>query len=332
MATFRGIFSTWDELKNKLTSLGFNINSNNRMRWGQAPSDTKCYWQLDDDNQTINFHASDNEWAFHDNLVHMQSSEDNKTKAGMIFIDLLDGGCMLYLTPIDADETSFENLFMTCYIDAQQKKSGDDATAHNNGIVVCTPAEDDGNWRYSWRHDAGASTSDAPDGIYPFDSSTSGHSKTAEGFFRWDIDDTQGWVSRGIELPIARTIPAQGSLVLVKSFLVTGYWSKYIYYVATGTINSDGVGTIFTINNQKYITFSDNSIWRCPVFKLPNDVITQNISTSTEEFSRYKLYAVDDYCIHDGLLYKCIKDITSPGSFDLADWKITTVYSEQYEN
>ena len=103
-----------------------------------------------------------------------------------------------------------------------------------------------------------------------------------------------------------------------------------IYNAISGNPPSNGVGTIFKINNQRYIIITDNNIWRCPVFKLPIEETKQNLSTSTEEYSQYKFYAVGDYCVYNGLLYKCIREVNQTGSFDDAYWKITTVYNEMH--
>ena len=354
MTVERGICSTWDELKARLQSLGFVFSpTGQRMRWGEDGQGTvstwQSYWALDNEKQTINFYASGevfpNEttdlkkhYAFHLPLVHMTNddtppSEDpnynEKTKAGFIFIKLLGNGCILYLTPIESNNTDLSALYPSCFIDKQQMLV-DNKIIKNNGVVVCTPAESDGYCRYSWRHDAGYDTTENPDGLYPFDSSATGVSRETIGFFRWDIDNMHGYVSKGVELPQAWIIDANMSLSMAQTFLTSGYWSSNIYSVVTGHLPDNNQGIIFRINNQKYIIFTDNTMWRCPVFKIPIEEVRQNINTSTEAYSEYKLYEVDDYCIWNGLLYRCIQRITQPCPFDETYWTITTVYNEMH--
>lgn len=335
----KGIVSDFEELKARLRKLGFTI-SGGKMRWGEAPQDSNCYWTVNSatDKLTINFQNSQGNKVFHEPLVHMavDTSEtpypgytpefdpnyNDRTKAGFIFIKLMGGGCLLYLTPIHKDDDTLQYLYPSCYVDkTQTHKNG--VKVKNNGIVICTPAEEDGKWRYSWRNDEGY------DGIYPFDSSQ-GYRRETRGFFKWCIDNTQDTMSVGEEFPIANLIPAEMTLAMAKTYFSNGYWSNNIYNAISGNPPSDGVGTIFKINNQRYIIITDNNIWRCPVFKLPIEETKQNLSTSTEEYSQYKFYAVGDYCIYNGLLYKCIREVNQTGSFDDAYWKITTVYNEMH--
>ena len=351
----KGICNTWSELKTHLTDLGFII-SGNKMRWGQDgqgndSSTWTSYWLLNNTKQTINFYSSgevfpnattiaEKHTVFHTPLVHMTNDTsydgddtiyNDKTKAGFIFIELLDHGCILYLTPILADNTTSDKLYMSCFIDKQQMLVNGEIIK-NNGIIVCTPQEEDGYYRYSWRHDAGYETTDCPDGLYPFDSSNSSHDRNKLGFFRWDIDNMHGFISRGTELPQAELIDAQMSVSMVMSYLVTGYWSSNIYYMAVGAVPADGAGLIFRINNQSYLIITDNTKFRCPIFKLPIEKTQQNPPTSTEAYSEYKMYAVGDYCIYDGLLYRCIREIRQVGPFDDTYWTATTVYDEKYGN
>lgn len=338
----KGIVSTWAELKSRLLALGFTIDTHaGEMRWGEAPQNANCYWTFNSTKQTINFRNSQDNKVFHEPLVHMteDTSEtpypgytpefdpdyNDRTKAGFIFLRLMDGGCLLYLTPIHKDDDTLQYLYPSCYVDKTQTHK-DGVKIKNNGIVICTPAEEDGKWRYSWRNDAGH------DDIYPFDSTVSGQSRETPGFFKWCIDDTQGTVSVGEEFPIASLIPAEMTLAMVKTYFSNGYWSNNIYSAVIGKPPSDNVGTIFKINNQRYIIITDNDIWRCPVFKLPIEQIQQNPSTSTEAYSEYKMYAVGDYCVYDGLLYRCIREIRQVGPFDDTYWTVTTVYDEKYGN
>ena len=86
---------------------------------------------------------------------------------------------------------------------------------------------------------------------------------------------------------------------------------------------------IFKINGQKFINFCDNVNYRCPVFKLPAEEQGANISTSTEEYSNLKTYKINDYCIYNNLLYRCIATVSTPEPFDDRKWVVTTVSYEK---
>ena len=78
----------------------------------------------------------------------------------------------------------------------------------------------------------------------------------------------------------------------------------------------------------EYRVITNNNEYRAPAYKLPIEVATRNLSTSTEEYSSLKTYEVDDYCTYQGYLYRCIRTITTPHAFDVNDWFMTTVHNE----
>ena len=300
----RKICESFNTLLTELTNLGFEID-NNEMRWGQAPQDTDCYWSIDSANGQINFITSAGEEAFKYPIVDMAYDEDqNPTKnTGLVFLGLEDDGCMLYLTPLDktGSQAEINNLTYTCTnnYDASYVVT---AGTQVNGLVVCTPAEQDQKWRYSWRDKR-------PDK------------------FRWDVDNTAGYVSSGIEVPEQKMIPESGLITLVRAYFNSGYWSKYIFVEVLG--HTTVPSTIFRLNGQKYITFTDNTTSRAPTFKIPADNQSANVHTSTEIYSINKTYAVGDYCIYDNVLYRCIVPVITPSPFDTAYWEETTVYQEK---
>lgn len=292
------IFTSWDTLISALTSIGFTI-TNRQMRWGNAPNDTSCYWALDEVNQTINFRTSTSEDAFLNEIVDFY----HFNYAGLVFTELDNAGCLLYLTPLSETISALSDLTFSCTnnYDSQGVVTPDTLV---NGLVVCTPAEQDGLWRYSWR-DKGTT-------------------------FKWDIDNTAGYVSKGTELPTVPITSADMLATINKLYLNSGIWSEYIYEQVLGTTQAPCL--IFKINGQKFISFKDaddSTNSRCPVFKLPVDRQTINDPTSTEEYSPNKVYHVDDYCIHEGLLWRCVREVSTPTPFDQTNWTVTTVYAEK---
>lgn len=47
-----------------------------------------------------------------------------------------------------------------------------------------------------------------------------------------------------------------------------------------------------------------------------------------DAYSSESTYAVDDYCIYNNVLYKCVTAITTAESFDISKWSVTTVGAE----
>lgn len=294
----KNIYSNFSELSTALTSLGFTISSG-QMRWHNTPN-SQCYWTVDTTNGIINFRTSTNETAFQNPIVDFS----NFAHAGLQFIDLENGGCILYLTPLSDSKSDISDLKMTC---ANNYDDQGNVTPNTlvNGLIVCTPAEADEKWRYSWRD-----------------------KDVAQGF-RWDIDNTNGAVTKGVEFPVANLVVAPHLVTLQKVYLNSGIWSENIYSMVLGEVDEPIETIIFKINGQKFIRFTDNTTLRCPVFKLPIEQEIVNDPRSTEEYSPKKVYHVGDYCIHEGLLYKCVTEVSVPTPFDSTNWIITTVYTEK---
>ena len=296
------IFTTFIDLKTYLISKGFVFNNNNdEMRWNYA-GNTDCYWKVDvvGGKMKMNFIASDGQQAFRDYIVDFT----NNQYCGVIFIELENNGYALYLTPLP-DDFPIVDLQITCKngwdYDEQEEDWVKNDDILQNGLIICTPAEQDNNWRFTWRD---------------MDSRKE----------YWNIDNGRGYVSYHIELPSKMIMPSDLSVILARVFLNSGYWSNNIYQQVAGEIQLPY--TVFRVNGQKYIGFADSDVYRIPVFKLPPEYISVNDSSSTEEYSSLKTYHYGDYCIYNGLLWRCIQEITSPTPFDQSDWITTTVSAE----
>ncbi|HAH17807.1 MAG TPA: hypothetical protein DCL29_02175 [Eubacterium sp.] len=292
-----------NEVKSYLTNLGFTI-SGNKMLWDAAESDTQCYWQLQ--NNIITFKRTDGESAFIKNLVDFDMTETideetvNRNVCAIVFIPLANDGCALYLGMVP-EGTNISDITFSCY-------NGNSLL--NNGLVVCSPAEADGHWYYGWNAPV---TGDNPDEK-----------------LRWCLDNGHNNYEYGdnvSQIPMKLVLPTSMSMTLVRAYMNFGDWSQNFRVQVTGDINPPG--SIFKINGQKYIVFSNNSTSRAPAYKLPAESVILNLSTSTEEFSPLKTYGVNEYCIYEGLLYKSRVNITTPGPFDESQWTVTTVYNEK---
>lgn len=296
------IFQDYSSLISFLQTKGFVINGN-IMKWGLASS-SECYWGLDNSTGAISFVSSTGSIIFN-TLINFQVG----TYGAVVFIPLADNGCILYLQQV-SPSFSINDLELTCNngydYNYNEETEIETWTANSdslkNGIVVCTPAETDNKWRYSWRNPLNVNT------------------------FQWCIDDGAGNVSMGIELPSKKLLPGDMCVTLTKIFLSYGDWSQQIYQQVLGESNQPMM--TFKINGQKYITLTDNGAYRAPAFRLPTEFVEPNLSTSTEEYSPLKTYKYGDYCIYNGLLWKCIQDITQATPFDQTDWVITTVNTE----
>lgn len=297
------IFTSSADLKTYLTSKGFTIyNNNSRMRWHTMSAESTAYWTIDA-NGDFNFHPSVGGNAFLINLTDFTSA--TRSLCGCVFIPLLDNGCILYLTSLP-NEATINDLTLSCANTyTYDEETGDpiiDTTATlHNGIVVCTPPEQDGYWRCGWRDQDNSS-------------------------FFWDIDDTHNKTSKGTELPSKLLIQVNMNISLVRVYLNSGYWSNYIFEEPLGETQTPSA--VFKINGQRYISITDNTTYRCPVFRLPAQTVIPNPSASTEEYSSIKTYKTNDYCIYNGLLWKCNTAITLPEPFDNAKWDVTTVHQE----
>lgn len=296
------MFYNIGDVTNYLESKGFTI-SNNKILWDEAEADTSCYWQIN--NNVITFHRSDGQSAFTKDLVNFNYTETiddgeggtttvSRPNCVIFFIPLADNGIALYMGMVTEDTTLSETYY-SC---------ANDDPVMNNGLVVLSPEEDDGHWYYGWNS--------------PTDNN-----------FHWCLDNGHGsyeYDTNVQQLPPVQIYQTAHSLTLVRCYLNTGYWSKNFRQQVTGDLESPGC--IFKINGQKYITFTNNSIYRAPAYKLPAESVRMNLSTSTEEYSELKTYAVGDYCTYEGYLYRCITAITEPEPFEQAHWVITTVHDE----
>lgn len=61
-----------------------------------------------------------------------------------------------------------------------------------------------------------------------------------------------------------------------------------------------------------------------------NELIDNTVSAS-DEFSKLNTYNVGDYCIYQGVLYKCTTAITTAGEWDATKWKATSIDKELKE-
>ena len=295
------------EVLDYLDDLGFT-RSGTKITWDNAEATTNCYWYIN--NNIINFKRTDGQMAFTKSLVDfdmidiINEGEENEETivrdvCAIVFMPLLDGGCALYLGMVPHG-TTISQINFTC-------ANGDSLL--NNGLVVCSPEEDDGYWYYGWN---------APhDGVTPDDK------------LRWCLDNGHNNYEYGdnvTQIPMKLLVDTSMSLTLVRAYLNFGGWSKNFRVQVTGNLIAPG--SIFKINGQKYISFSNNTSYRAPVYKLPTESVAMNLATSTQEYSGNKTYAVGDYCIYEGYLYKCIIAITEPEPFNEGHWVITTVHDE----
>lgn len=317
------IFESLDELKTYLVSKGFVI-SNGEMRWGSANQDSNCHWSINDAEGTMNFVDSDGNNAFPYSLIDF--SEGRVT--GTAFLPLKDNGCALNITPLN-EGTSTSDFTLSCNFGCNCV--GEIYPAQpQNGLIVCTPEEADGYWRYSWREKPYQNGSSSPLTRY------------GEPAFRWVIDDCRHNVLTG-EIPTVCRWNVANTLTISKVFLANGFWSKYIYMENLGVNSSPGM--VFKINGQKFISFCSANIpegtgahewtirpYRNPCFLMADDEVTINNSSSTQAYSSLKTYQVDDYCIFNDSLYRCTTAITQPEAFDETHWVITTVPQELLRN
>lgn len=282
MTIERHIYSNWSELSTYLTSKGFTI-ANNKMYW-TASTELNCHWTITTtaNEETINFVNSNNESVFDTDLVDFS----NGGYAGVIFVPLIDNGCILYLTTLE--EYNLTDLVLQAF-----------------GSIIVTPAnaDTDNKWYYTWMN---------------IDSDVS----------CWYTDNGISCVADNI-CPHKKVIPGDTCTTIVKAFLDTGYWSKYIFNIIIGELTPPNM--VFRLNGQRYLCLvtEDNDVfYRSPCFRLIANPETPNSTTSTEAYSPYKTYAVGDYCIYNGYLWKCIIAVSAAEPFDEDKWEITTVDTE----
>ena len=313
------IFENLTSLKEYFVDKGFII-SNGEMRWGLANQNSNCYWSIDDTEETINFVDSDGNHAFPYSLADF--SEGRVT--GVAFLPLKDNGFAMNITPLN-EGTGTNQFTVSC--DFGCYSTGVIIPSQpQNGLIVCTAAEEDGWWRHSWR-------------AKPSRTNAMAQTRYLEPAFQWVIDNGRQNVLTSQEIPTVCRWNVANSLTISKVFLADGYWSKYIYMENLGTNSSPGM--VFKINGQKFISFCSANIeegtdeggwtirqYRNPCFLMADEDITINNSSSTEAYSRLKTYQVGDYCIFNDKLYKCIVAITQPEAFDETHWLMTTVTQE----
>lgn len=296
------IFENINQVKTYLTSIGFTI-SGSKILWSYAESDTQCYFQIV--NNIITFKRSDGQSAFEKDLVNFDYVETitvddepvqvERPLCAVITIPLQEHGMAIYMGMV-VEGTTAQDIEISC--------SNKD-TLMNNGLVVISPAEADGHWYYGW------------------------NDPTAGSEFYWSMDNGHGSYEYGEN--VTNVAPKDiyslpGTISLTKTFLRTGHWSKNFRVEVAGDLTPPAF--IFTLNGQKYIVFTNNTTKRAPAYKLPPEGTSQNLSTSTEEYSPLKTYVVGDYCIYEGYLYKCRTAIPTPEAFDSSKWIVTTVYNE----
>lgn len=321
------IIESLQDLKDYCEAKGFIID-NNEMRWGYANQDSNCYWTFDDTNETMNFIDSDGNEAFPYSLCDF--SEGRVT--GVAFLPLKDNGCAIQITGLPEGSSS-SDFTVSCALGYNYNSQGTrviDNTVPHNGLVVCTPEEEDGYWRYSWRAAAKWSQS--------------AYGGTKRPSFQWCIDDCRHNVIPGKEIPTTCFWEVSNVLGLSKVMLTDGIWSNYIYMQIMG-LNA-APGQVFKINGQTFISFyredgtehigGDTYVsipnYRPPCFMLPEESILINDPTSTKEYSRYTKYKENDYCTYRGLVYRCLTDINIPEPFDITHWQLTTVPNELLRN
>ena len=281
------------ELEGLLEDLDFTI-SNSKVYWAAAGT-TGCYWEFT--NNELNFKTSENQTAFTNNLTDFANGKN----AGVIFTYLSNGGCILYITPLDTD-ISITELNFSCTI-------ADDNLTLKNGLMCITPPEKDNHWRFIWRCDDRTTTQ-----------------------YMWCVDNTAGIVTEGIEVPYKQMINVPLIATLVKMYLECSEWSKHVFVQVLGQVEPPGI--VFKINGQKFITFMDDDTptsgvqYRTPCFKLPPQEASLNPPTSTAEYSPLLIYKPKDYCIYEGLLYRCVQGTNAGEGFDENKWVLTTVYQE----
>ena len=305
------IFTEYTTLRSFLSQKGFSIitdGGTERIYWGYAGTSSACYWEVKNGGADIFFKKS-NEGSDHTQYANRSSMGfADGNHVGCIFMPLADNGCVLYLTALPP-RTPITELTFCCenewkYDEEEEDYVLDENQLLHNGLIVVTPAEIDGYWRYSWR------------------------SQDDTGFY-WDVDNGHGTYEYGTEtrqIPQVKLVYGEECCTLVKVLLQNGGWSNYIRVLVLGEVVPPG--NIFKINGQKFITFTDNTTQRCPAFKLPAEIQGSNDPTSTDEYSSIKTYQVGDFCIYEGHLRKCIRRVSSPMPFDDSYWTITTVNTE----
>ena len=326
MVLEKRLFTSFSSLKLYLTNKGFTINSSNgQMRWGAANANSLCHWQFDNTNEELNFVDSLGNEAFPFSLCDFSSGRIT----GVAFIELEDGGCAINVTPLN-EGSSTSDFTLSCALGYDPDYSMN-TSLPQNGLVVCTPEEDDGYWRYGWR--------EKPDRVQ-----NGGNYYFKTPSFSWVIDNCRNIVTSGKEISTVSRWEVSQTISIAKVYLADGYWSNYIYNQILGT--NQAPGQVFELNGKKFISFcpedltevkdSESSSYtsyprRCPCFILEGETVLINDSSSTQEYSNRTIYHAGDYCIYRSLLYKCLIDILTPEPWDSTHWELTTVPNELSE-
>ena len=326
----RRLLESYTDLKAYFLSKGFTISNDGKMRWGEANQNSLCYWQFDDSVEELNFIDSNGNEIFPFSLCDFNL--DRIT--GVALLNLKDDGIAVNITPLN-EGTSATDFTISCALGYSVNNAGQiimNESVPQNGLVVCTPAEQDGKWRYSWRATPAVNTN---------------QNCWLPSSFIWTIDNTNGSVIPGREISTVSRWELSNVITITKTFLSEGFWSDYIYTQVVGI--NESPGRIITTNGQKYITLCPETLTecdaggtvydkynspprRCPCFPLEPDRILINNSSSTEPYSRYTKYKQKDYCTYNGLVYRCLSNIDVPEPFNTSHWTVTTVPDELLNN
>ena len=346
------------DLKTYLEGLGFVIDTNNHMRWGYADQNSDCYWVWNDTSGLTEFIDSNGNSIFYDPITRWPTRNpvtgDIVTfrTTGVVFCALKNNGCIINFKTFDASylEGGEGSTGQIIYVtrDMQNELTITCKLLNNaehysqNALIACTPAEEDGKWRYSWRNQMYSSDITTPKSYFP-------------PSFEWIIDN--GVAGNTGMLPSVQRWDVQFALALAKVYLPQGFISNNIYTQIMG--DNEEPGMVYTINGQRYISLCpenlneayyryddgtgqivadpdapqrDSLLYRPICFLLADDEQTVNDHTSTQLYNQNTLYRIGDYCIYNGLLYICTTNIDSPEPWDIDHWEVTTVSTELAKN
>ena len=75
----------------------------------------------------------------------------------------------------------------------------------------------------------------------------------------------------------------------------------------------------------------DNTLSTTSSNPVQNKIITNKINKIIPlilEYNSTSTYSVNDYCIYNNNLYRCINNISTPESFNTSNWELVTVISD----
>ncbi len=251
------------------------------------------------------------------NEQKLEPFDVTQSSIGCLAVKLLDGGIAICISQI-ANGVHQDKIYFCCENNYTRETDEEAGTSElvpkgkimNNGLLVLTPAEDDYDWRAGWRDEQKGEGEDPT-------------------HFQWNtLNIKTGNISYGSEANSeAKIIENHFGVSLVKmAFNDTNTLSKYIYLFVSGIMSAPGA--TFTIHGYNFIAFTDNTVYRCPVFKLATPARTINDSSLTRKYESTKIYKVGDYCIYNDLLWKCIQEVDTPSVFDQSYWENVDVISE----